>query len=99
VDIPSAQNPYGGNFEGVVDPQVAARDRLGSQTLDADQRAAVYRDLQRDIARQFYFEPVYIDADVTLAKPTLCNFKKWPAPGLNTWNMADWYLARGPTCP
>jgi hypothetical protein len=33
-------------------------------------------------------------ADVTLTKPTLCNFKKWPNFELNTWNIADWYVAR-----
>jgi hypothetical protein len=51
------------------------------------------------VAQQIYVEPVLILGDVTLVKPTLCNFKKFPEFGFNTWNIADWYLARGSSCP
>ncbi len=53
--------------------------------------------MQRYLAQKFYLEPVFIDANVALVKPTLCNFKKWPTSALNTWNMADWYVAS--SCP
>jgi hypothetical protein len=51
--------------------------------------------LQRYLAQQLYFVPAYILASVMLKKPTLCNFTPYGF----TWNMADWYLTRGPTCP
>ncbi len=97
ADIPSAQNPFGGNYLGIVDPWVVQRAQLGGETLDSDQRANVYRGIERHMAQAFYVEPVFITADVALVKPTLCNFKMWPQPGFNLWNLADWYVA--PSCP
>jgi ABC-type transport system substrate-binding protein len=96
-DIPSAQNPNGGNLFGIVDAHLGQQDRLGSVTQDVDQRIGIYHDLQRYFADQFYIEPLYIGADVTLTQPTLCNYKKWPLEMDSTWNMADWYVAQ--TCP
>jgi ABC-type oligopeptide transport system substrate-binding subunit len=49
---------------------------LGSEAIDSQQRAEVYRALQRYFAQQFYILPVYIAADVSLTKSTPCNFKK-----------------------
>jgi peptide/nickel transport system substrate-binding protein len=97
ADTPSAQNPFGGNYLGIVDPWVIQRAQLAGETLDSDQRASVNREIQRHMAQAFYVEPVFITADVVLVKPTMCNFKKWPSVGENTWNMADWYVA--PSCP
>jgi ABC-type transport system substrate-binding protein len=99
ADIPSAQNPGALNFLGILDPWVVQQEQLGEETPDAAQSASVYRDLQRHVAQQLYEEPVFIVADVTLARPTLCNFKKSLAGIIdeNTWNMADWFVA--PSCP
>src|SRR5260221_6387759 len=82
---------------GQEDPKVIALDREGAQISNDQQRDQVYRELQRYVASQYYAEPLHIQADVTLTKPTLCNFKKWPQVRLNTWNIADWYVA--PSCP
>jgi hypothetical protein len=84
--------------QAFIDPYVIARDRLGSQTPNDDERAAVYKDLQRYVAKQFDFQPMFLQADVTLTKTTLCNFKKWPQQGSNLWNIADWYLSAS-GCP
>ena len=97
ASIPSAQNPNGANWLGLIDPSVITRDQLGSQAVDGEQRAEVYRQLARHVTQQVDFVPVLIAPDVALVKPTLCNFKKWPYVDLNLWNMADWYVA--PTCP
>ena len=59
--------------------------------LDADQRAGVYQALQRYLAQQLYFVPMYIFADVALKQPTLCNYK--PSLVNDGWNNADWYMA------
>jgi ABC-type transport system substrate-binding protein len=97
TDVPSVQNPLGGNLLGIDDPLVGQQKQLGSQTPDPDQRAAVYRELQRHFALQFYAEPVFILADVALAKPTLCNYKQSPVFPGKLWNIADWYVAS--SCP
>lgn len=97
ANIPSAQNPNGINFLGLIDPWVVAQDRLGTETVDGDQRAAVYKGIVRHVAEQADYMPVLILADITLVKPTLCNYKKWPDLGFYLWNMADWYVA--PRCP
>jgi ABC-type transport system substrate-binding protein len=97
ASIPSPQNPNGQNIFGLIDPWVLAENRLGTQTVNDDPRAQVYSDLARHVAQQFDFLPLLINADTTLVKPTLCNYKKWPAYGAYLWNMADWYVA--PSCP
>jgi ABC-type transport system substrate-binding protein len=95
-------NPIGitgiGPLQG--DPKAEALDQEGAQTTDLQQRAQVYRQLLRYLAQQLFVVPVFVDADVTLTKPTLCNFKHWPEPGWDTWNMADWYVVpKGTACP
>jgi peptide/nickel transport system substrate-binding protein len=80
-----------------ADPQAVALDQEGSETLDQQQRAQVYRRLLGYLAQQLYIVPVFTDAEVALVKPTLCNFKEWPETAWDTWNMADWYTA--PSCP
>jgi hypothetical protein len=97
ADIPSAQNPYGYNFLGVVDSWVVQQVQLAGQVGDDGQRAGVYRNVQAHYVQQVFIEPAVIAADLALVKPTLCNFKKWPESGSNLWNIADWYVA--PSCP
>jgi ABC-type transport system substrate-binding protein/class 3 adenylate cyclase len=104
ASIPSAQNSDGSNFWGIVDPWMVSRVQLANQETDSSQRVRILQSLYRYATQQVYLEPVYVEADVALVKPTLCNYKKWPGSaglgaGYNTWNMADWYVARGPTCP
>jgi ABC-type transport system substrate-binding protein len=96
-DIPSSHNPGASNGFGIIDPYVEQQDQLGAQTPDAGQRIGVYRALDHYFAHQFYMQVLYVNADVTLTKRTLCNFKKWPAQGMNLWNAADWYVASN--CP
>jgi ABC-type transport system substrate-binding protein len=93
ADIPSAQIPTGSNVLGIIDPLMVQQMQLGNETVDSYQRDSVYRELQRHVAQQFYVEPVFIVANVSLVKPTLCNFKASPQAGSNLWNMADWYVA------
>jgi ABC-type transport system substrate-binding protein len=91
--------PNGSNFLGVIDPLVPALDQQGSHIINDDQRAEVYQDLTRHVAQEYDYLPLLVNASMVLVKPTLCNFKQWPEFGAYLWNMADWYLARGSTCP
>jgi peptide/nickel transport system substrate-binding protein len=99
ADIVSPQNPSGGNVFGIIDPQVSQREQLAAQTLSDEQRTAVLRSLQRYFSEQYYVETIYLKAQISLVKPTLCNFKMSPDGfgGNDLWNIADWYVA--PTCP
>jgi ABC-type transport system substrate-binding protein len=97
ADVISPQNPGGWNPYGIINPQANQRDQLAAQTLSDDQRIAVIRSLERSLAEQYYVEELYIRADITLSKPTLCNFKHWPENAADLWNIADWYVA--PSCP
>jgi ABC-type transport system substrate-binding protein len=97
VDIPTADNPYGVNVLGIVDPYIVNQDIRAEATQDPKQAAEIHKQRLRYVAQQFYVEPVMILGDVALVQPTLCNFKKFPQFGFNTWNIADWYLAS--TCP
>jgi ABC-type transport system substrate-binding protein/class 3 adenylate cyclase len=95
VDIPTAQAP-GPNFLGIVDPYIVKQDKLAEATQDPKQAAEIEKQRLRYVTHQIYVEPLFISGDVALVKPTLCNFKKFPQFGFNTWNIADWYVA--PSC-
>jgi ABC-type transport system substrate-binding protein len=95
--VPSENNPNGINMLGLIDPWVVAQDRLGTETADSAQRAAIYKGMVRHVTEQMDYLPLFIVADIALVKPTICNYKKWPELGFYLWNMADWYTAR--SCP
>jgi class 3 adenylate cyclase/ABC-type transport system substrate-binding protein len=97
-DIPNATKPNGSNTYGVIDPYIITKVNEGQMAPPGDQSNLVFSNLERYVAEQYYAEPFYINSDVALVKPTICNYKKNPNPGVgNEWNMADWYIA--PSCP
>lgn len=97
--LPSATNGFGLNYVGLQDNNVDTYLAQGRQTLDEASRSAIYQELQRYMAQQFFFEPLYLQADIALTKSTLGNYQQSPAFTSfyyqsfadNTWNMADWY--------
>ena len=97
ADVISPQIPSGWNPFGIIDAQANQRDTLASNTPSDEQRIAILRSLQRYFSEQYYVEQVYVRANISLVKPTLCNFKHWPQSGFDLWNIADWYVA--PSCP
>ena len=103
ASIPTPQHPPISpffNWFGIVDGQVTQRETLAAQTTSEEQRTLILRSLQRYFSGQFYVEPVYVRADISLTKPTLCNIKHWPQFGFDFWNIADWYIAPGSQgCP
>jgi ABC-type transport system substrate-binding protein/class 3 adenylate cyclase len=94
-DIPP--HVWSDNWLGIIDSHIITADNLANQIQDPSETVAIFRNLQPYLAGQYYMEPVFIAADIALLKPTLCNFKKYPLAGFNTWNMSDWYVA--PSCP
>jgi class 3 adenylate cyclase/ABC-type transport system substrate-binding protein len=105
-DIPSATNPSDyANIMGIIDPYIVDKERLGQIIPSGSQSDRIFRTLERYVAAQYYAEPLFIESDIALVKPTICNYKKNPEAtpstagwlDLNTWNIADWYVA--PSCP
>jgi ABC-type transport system substrate-binding protein/class 3 adenylate cyclase len=93
ADIP----PGGINYLGIIDPYIVKQIDLAGTQQDPKQAAEIGKQRLRYVAQQLYVDPVVIIGDVALVRPTLCNFKKFPEFGYNTWNIADWYVA--PSCP
>jgi ABC-type transport system substrate-binding protein len=98
ADIPNSHNNFNAsNYLGIIDPDIANEVVQAATIGDPKQAAEIGKQRLRYVAQRLYGEPVLILADVVVVKPTLCNFKKFPQSGFNTWNIADWYVA--PTCP
>jgi peptide/nickel transport system substrate-binding protein len=92
--IPSATNAGGQNYAGVKDQHV---DDLLNQTrteLDLSKRIPAWKDLQKYMASQYFFEPLYIRANYSLHKPTLGNYLANPTATSNDWDMEDWFTTK-----
>jgi ABC-type transport system substrate-binding protein len=86
---------FGSNFVGVTDKTILSALATAQKIQDPSQVDTLFRNLMKYVAGQYVIEPLFIDTDVALVKPTLCNYKKFTlAGGLNLWNMTDWYVAR-----
>jgi peptide/nickel transport system substrate-binding protein len=89
--IPSTQNPGGGNWEHVNNPKVDQALDQGRTTLDPSKRAQLYKDLQKTLIQQVYTIPMYLRPDITLTSPAIGNYYSNPTSAGNTWNVGDWY--------
>ncbi len=89
--IPSTQNPGGGNWEHVNNPQVDQALNQGRTTLDPNKRTQLYKDLQKTLIQQVYTIPMYLRPDITLTSPAIGNYFSNPTSAGNTWNVGDWF--------
>lgn len=104
IGAPDAKDiPYG-NPMGIIDRHITAQETLGQMAPPGPFSDQVWRDLERYVAGRYYAEPIFIQSDIALVSPAICNYKKSPdaytATGTydsNLWNIADWYVA--PSCP
>jgi peptide/nickel transport system substrate-binding protein len=90
-EIPSTQNPGGGNWERVNNPQVDQALDQGRTMLDNGKRTQIYKDLQRTLIQQVYTIPMYLRPDITLTSTLIGNYYSNPTSAGNTWNVGDWY--------
>ncbi|HEY7126661.1 MAG TPA: peptide ABC transporter substrate-binding protein [Ktedonobacterales bacterium] len=90
-EIPNKQNPGGGNWEHVSNPQVDQALDQGRTTLDPNKRTQIYKDLQKTLVQQVYTIPMYLRPDITLTSSVIGNYYSNPTSAGNTWNVGDWY--------
>jgi peptide/nickel transport system substrate-binding protein len=88
--IPGPDNPGGANGAFLSDPKVDQYFAQGDNTIGFDKRVPIYHDVQKYMTDQVLNIPLYIRLNYALAKPTLGNYKLYPAEPGNTWNIADW---------
>lgn len=90
--IPSDQNPAGGNSERVSDKYI---DQLFSQaltTVDPAQNAAIYKKLLHYVSDQMYELPLYARPNINLVDSRVGNFFANPTSQGDQWNICDWYV-------
>jgi len=90
--IPTAQNPSGGNYQRINNPQIDKDLTQGRYTVDLAKRIPYYQDLQKIvIAQQVYTLPLYIRPNITTQNTAIQNFVPSPSSVGNEWNIADWW--------
>jgi len=90
--IPSAQNPTGGNYGRVNNPEIDKDLDLGRHTIDINKRIQYYKDFQNVlIAQEVYTIPLYIRPNIGTVDSAVQNYIQNPSSAGNEWNSADWW--------
>jgi ABC-type transport system substrate-binding protein len=95
--IPSADNPDGGNYERVNDPLIDADLAQGRTTMDTSVRKHIYQALQQVLVQKVYVVPMYLEVNITFVSPNIGNQQPNPivSPGQgNLWNIGEWFLSK-----
>lgn len=90
--IPSASNPYGGNYGRVSDPIIDQALTNGRTAAAFNERAADYHRFLERLAAQVYTVPLFTEANIVTIKPGLHNVQSSANLYDNTWNIADWWM-------
>jgi peptide/nickel transport system substrate-binding protein len=93
--IPSADNPDGGNYERVNDPLIDDDLAQGRIKLDMAARMHIYQALQQVLVQKVYVVPMFLNVNITFVSPNIGNQQPNPitSPGQgNLWNIGDWFL-------
>jgi peptide/nickel transport system substrate-binding protein len=93
-EIPSADNPFGSNWERLDDQLVDHYLDLARITFDMTDQTRMYKALQQQLVAQVYVIPLYNAVNSTLVNPNIGNQQntQW-GPG-NLWNVSDWFLIK-----
>lgn len=94
TQVPSATAAAGQNNAGINDPTVQSALDKGDVELDPAKRKQIYIDLQKYVAAQSFFIPLYIRANYTLAKASLGNYTLNPTSAGNDWSGPDWFTTK-----
>ncbi len=92
TQIPTAQDPAGGNYSRVNDPKVDQLLDQGRTTIDVAKRSQIYKDLQKYIVQQVYTIPLYLRPNITLTDAKIGNYFDNPTSQGNPWNVGEWYV-------
>jgi peptide/nickel transport system substrate-binding protein len=89
--IPSADNPYGGNYGRVNDPIIDHALANGRDTISFAARVAAYHQFLERLAAQAYSIPLYTELNIMTVSAQVHNVIPNPNTSDNTWNIADWW--------
>lgn len=90
--IPSAENPYGGNYGRVNDPLIDHALSNGRSTVAFADRVTYYRQFLARLAAQVYSIPLYTELNIMTVSATVHNVIPNPNASNNAWNIADWWI-------
>jgi len=91
TQIPSANDPAGGNYERVNDQMIDQLLAKGNSTIDATARKQTYQQLLKYITDQVYTIPLYLRPNITLTDNKVGNYFPNPTSAGNQWNIGEWY--------
>jgi peptide/nickel transport system substrate-binding protein len=100
-DILSSERipPRGNNRGGFRDPEVDRLVWLGRRTLDPKERREIYGRLQRIVAEELPFVPLWWEDVVVVHDQRLCGFEPYPNGSLISLRTAWWDEGRAGTGP
>ncbi|MGB8346852.1 MAG: peptide ABC transporter substrate-binding protein [Ktedonobacteraceae bacterium] len=90
--IPSADNPYGGNYGRVNDPIIDQALTNGRAAVSFANRVAYYHQFLERLAAQVYSIPLYTELNFMTVSANVHNVIPNPNQPDNTWNIADWWI-------
>jgi peptide/nickel transport system substrate-binding protein len=92
AQIPSAENPTGGNWSFYCNPELDELFELQATQADIDDRVATFHQIDEVLGSQFIWIGVWHDADVWITNPVVENTN---LNGVTPfWNVANWTLAQ-----
>ncbi len=90
--IPSASNPYLGNYGRVQDAIIDRALTAARDTVNFGDRIRYYHQFLERLADEVYTIPLFTDLNVLVVSERAQNIIPNPAPLDNTWNIADWWV-------
>jgi len=92
IQIPSATNPAGQNFQGINDPSLDQMFETALSELNPTTRTQDYKNIQQYFHTHYISYPLFIRKDITLTTQNLGNFFHGSFSQGDYWNTSDWYL-------
>ena len=90
--IPTADNPYGGNYGRVNDPIIDHALVNGRTAVSFANRVTYYHQFLERLAAQVYSIPLYTELNIMTVSANVHNVIPNPNQADNTWNIADWWV-------
>lgn len=87
-EIPSADNPPGGNWEFICDEELDALLQEQAQTVDANKRIELFHQIQQIIADKVYWVSIWDDPDLWSVSKKVTGVKFSGATPF--WNAYEW---------
>lgn len=95
----SSVPPHGNNRGGYANPEIDRLVLAGRRTLDPVERRRIYGDVQRIVAEDLPFIPLWWSDTVVVRDPRLCGFVPSPDGDLGSLRTAWWSERSGATPP